>query len=107
MGGGPIELSKCLRGGPRFVMEIRRNDQRRTLRGVLTKRPANWEQNMVVELSGIESMVGQSGSVSKVSVGARGQMPMSGMMRARMPSPEPLPALLPPSLGYGVGVYPF
>ena len=32
---------------------------------------------------------------------------MTGMIRTRMPLPEPLPALLPPSLGYGVGVYPF
>ncbi len=29
------------------------------------------------------------------------------MIRTRMPVPEPLPALLPPALGYGGGVYPF
>src|SRR2546423_3105152 len=107
MRGGSVQWSKWLRAGSPFVLQIRRNDQRRMLRGVLAKRPANWEQNMVVQLSGIESMMGQSGSVSKVGIGPRGQMPMTGMIRTRMPLPEPLPALLPPSLGYGVGVYPF
>jgi S1-C subfamily serine protease len=107
MRGGSVQLNKWLRAGAPFVLQIRRNDQRRTLRGVLAKRPPDWDQNLVVEVSGIETMVGQSGSVSKVGVGSRGQMPMTGMIRTRMPSPEPLPALLPRSLGYGAGVYPF
>jgi S1-C subfamily serine protease len=38
---------------------------------------------------------------------ARPQMQRAGMIRTRMPVPEPLPALLPPALGYGGGIYPF
>src|SRR2546426_1147100 len=34
-------------------------------------------------------------------------MPIAGMIRTRVPVPEPLPSVLAPALGYGGGVYPF
>ena len=100
MRGGSVELSKWLKAGAPFVLRIRRNDATRVIRGTLGRRPENWEQNMVVELTVPQILQERSGAI------ARPQMQRTGMIR-RMPVPEPLPALLPPALGYGGGVYPF
>jgi S1-C subfamily serine protease len=101
MRGGSVELSKWLKAGAPFVLRIRRNDATRVIRGTLGRRPENWEQNMVVELTVPQILQERSGAI------ARPQMQRTGMIRTRMPVPEPLPALLPPALGYGGGVYPF
>jgi S1-C subfamily serine protease len=102
MRGGSVELTKWLKVGAPFVLRVRRNDKIRVVRGTLGKRPDGWEPNMVVELSAAEMMEMRSGAIARP--------PMeNGMIRARtrMPVPEPLPALLPPALGYGGGTYPF
>lgn len=101
MRGGTVELSKWLRAGAPFVLKVRRNDATRTIRGTLGRRPENWEQNMIVELSVPEIMKQRSGAIG------RAPMPVGGMIRARVPVPEPLPSVLAPALGYGGGVYPF
>jgi S1-C subfamily serine protease len=101
MRGGSVELSKWLKVGAPFVLRIRRNDEIRVIRGTLGRRPDNWEPNMVVELTVPEIMQERSGSI------AHAPMQTTGMIRTRMPVPEPLPSLLPPALGYGGGVYPF
>lgn len=100
MRGGSIELSKWLRAGAPFVLKIRRNDATRVIRGTLARRPENWDQKMVVELTVPEIMERQSGSV------ARPLIRRAGSMRS-MPSPDPLPSVLGPALGYGGAVYPF
>jgi S1-C subfamily serine protease len=100
MRGGSVELSKWLKVGAPFVLRIRRNDAIRVIRGTLGKRPENWEPNMVVELTVPQILAQRTGTI------ARPQLQRAGMIR-RMPVPEPLPALLPPALGYGGGVYPF
>jgi membrane-associated protease RseP (regulator of RpoE activity) len=87
------------------VLKIRRNDRTRLLRGTLAKRPDDWDQKFVVEMSQQNSakdqIVMRSRSLSRD--------PMTGVMgvRTRVPSPEPLPAVLAPALGWGGGVYPF
>ncbi len=101
MRGGTLELNKWLRAVAPFVLKVRRNDVTRTIRGTLGRRPDNWEQNMIVELSFPEIMRRRNGAI------ARPQMPMTGMVRTRVPVPEPLPSVLAPALGYGGGVYPF
>jgi S1-C subfamily serine protease len=101
MRGGSVELSKWLKVGAPFVLRIRRDDATRVIRGTLGRRPENWEQNMIVKLTVPEIMEQGSGAI------ARAPMQRIGMIRTRMPVPEPLPALLPPALGYGGGVYPF
>jgi S1-C subfamily serine protease len=100
MRGGSVELGKWLKAGAPFVLRIRRNDAIRVIRGTLGKRPENWEPNMVVELTVPQILAERTGAI------ARPQLQRAGMIR-RMPVPEPLPALLPPALGYGGGVYPF
>lgn len=102
MRGGSVELAKWLKVGAPFVLRIRRNDKIRVIRGTLGRRPDNWDQHMVVELKMPEIMEMRSRALARA--------PMeNGMIRAqsRMPTPEPLPALLPPALGYGGGTYPF
>jgi S1-C subfamily serine protease len=101
MRGGTMELNKWLRAGAPFVLKVRRNQTTRTIRGTLGRRPQNWEQNMIVELSVPDIMRQRSGAI------ARQPMPMAGMVPARVPVPEPLPSVLAPALGYGSGVYPF
>ena len=61
MRGGTVELSKWLRAGAPFVLKVRRNDATRTIRGTLGRRPENWEQNMIVELSVSEIMKQRTG----------------------------------------------
>ena len=102
MRGGTMELNKWLRAGAPFVLKVRRNNATRTIRGTLGRRPANWESNMIVELSVPEIMGQRSGTMTR-------PMPRAGMIRtqARMPVPEPLLSVLAPALGYGSGVYPF
>ena len=105
MRGGSIELAQWLKVGAPFVLKIRRNDQTRILRGTLTKRPADWEQRMVVE------MTQQMRVNDRLDMRSRSMSrePMTGMMsvRSRVPNPEPLPAVLAPALGWGGSVYPF
>ncbi len=105
MRGGSIELTQWLKVGAPFVLKIRRNDRTRILRGTLARRPADWEQKMVVEMTQQMSVKDQlamrSGSLSRD--------PMTGVMgvRSRVPTPAPLPTVLAPALGWGSGVYPF
>jgi S1-C subfamily serine protease len=101
MRGGSVELSRWLKAGAPFVLKIRRNDATRVVTGTLERRPANWEQKMIVELSMPEIMERQTGSI------ARAPMQRTTMIRSRMPAPEPLPQVLLPALGYGGGIYPF
>ena len=99
MRGGTMELNKWLRAGAPFVLKVRRDQATRTIRGTLGRRPQNWEQNMIVELSVPEMIRQRSGTMTRP--------PMAGMVRTRVPVPEPLPSVLAPALGYGSGVYPF
>jgi C-terminal processing protease CtpA/Prc len=106
MRGGSIELAQWLKVGAPFVLKIRRNDKTRVLKGRLARRPADWEQRMVVEMSQQMSVKDRldmrSGSVSREPMD-------NGMLRvrSRVPAPAPMPTVLAPALGYGGGVYPF
>lgn len=101
MRGGSVEISRWLKAGAPFVLKIRRNDATRVIRGTLERRPENWEQKMIVELSMPEIMERQTGSI------ARAPMQRTAVIRSRMPAPQPLPQVLLPALGYGGGIYPF
>jgi S1-C subfamily serine protease len=101
MRGASLELAKWLRVGSPFVLKIRRNDVTRVLRGKLARRPDDWDAKMVVELTTPEAFEQRSGSIS------RQQTPGMMRVRQRMPTPEPLPLVLAPALGYGGSVYPF
>lgn len=101
MRGGSMELRRWLKAGSPFELRIRRNDATRVVKGTLGRRPNNWEEKFIVELSMPEIMARRSGSV------ARAPMQRTAIIRSRMPAPEPLPQVLLPALGYGGGIYPF
>ena len=102
MRGGALELSNWLKPGAPFELRLRRNDRIHTVRGVLERRPDNWQQVVTVEISPAEQRIMRSG----------GEVPATGMQRttyriARTPSPARLPSVLVPALGFGGGLYPF
>ena len=99
MRGASTGLSKWLKVGAPFVLRIRRNDEVKFIRGTLDRRPANWKENLVLELTVPQIMERQSGSIARAPI-------ERVRMLQRMPTPEPL-SVLPPALGYGGGVYPF
>jgi len=103
MRGGSVELEKWLKVGAPFNLTIRRNDKTRMLKGKLGRRPRDWDQRMMVQLSVDQIMERQSGTLSKVPA----EKIAIKRIGDRMPRPEPLPTLLTPALGYGSGVYPF
>src|SRR5438105_8385753 len=92
MRGGSVALAKWLRVGAPFVLKIRRNDGTRVLRGKLDKRPDDWDQRMIVELSVPEGFEQRRGSIS------RAPQRMEMRVRQMMPMPEPLPVVLAPAL---------
>jgi len=102
MGGGALlQLKSWLRPGAPFVLQLRRNNQIRQVRGVLVERPEGWEEVNVVTLTPREAIEGQAGSMGG------GPMLTKVGTKRRMPAPEPLPTVLAPAMGYGGGVYPF
>src|SRR2546423_3304423 len=97
MRGGSVELAKWLTVGAHFVLKIRRNDVVRTLSGTLARRPPNWDQKMVVELSMPERMDLRERTLS------RGSDPGVMRVRTRVPTIEPMPAVFMPAPGFWGG----
>lgn len=100
MRGESLQLSKWLRPGAPFVLQLRRNDAIRVVRGTLGKRPENWEKRTVVELSMPERFEMRTMSPAREPTSG------GGVMKVRMPAPPPSSVLL-PALGFGGGLYPF
>ena len=103
MRGGSVELEKWLKVGAPFNLTIKRNDKIRMLTGKLARRPRDWDQRMMVQLSVDQIFERQAPTLSKVPA----EKIAIKRIGDRMPTPEPLPTLLTPALGYGSGVYPF
>ena len=102
MRGGAVQMKKWLKPGAPFVLQLRRNDQLKQVRGTLQSRPEGWKELAIVTLSPAQDIERRSGSI--------GGEPLPGpsrLIRTRVPSPEPLPDVLVPAMGYGRGVYPF
>jgi serine protease Do len=100
MRGGALQMQQWLRPGAPFVLELRRNDAVRLVRGTLGKRPKDWEKKVVVELTTPERIAMRTMSP------AREPTTSARIVRVPMPAPPPSSVLL-PALGYGEGVYPF
>jgi S1-C subfamily serine protease len=99
MRGGALQMSKRLRAGAPFVLELRRNDAIRMVRGTLARPPEDWEKKMRVELSMPERFEMRTLSPAR-------EPTSGGIVRVRMPAPPPSSVLL-PALGFGGGMYPF
>jgi S1-C subfamily serine protease len=100
MRGGSLQLSKRLRPGAPFVLQLRRNDAIRIVRGTLAKRPDDWEKKMRVEISMPERFEMRTMSPAREPTSG------GGLVGVRTPAPPPSSVLL-PALGFGGGMYPF
>ena len=102
MRGGAVQMKNWLKPGAPFVLQLRRNDVMREVRGIVGKPPEGWEELAIVTVTPrqeIESRVG--------TMGGGPLKPSRVTLRTRIPTPEPLPKVLAPAMGYGGGVYPF
>ncbi len=102
MRGGALHMKNWLKPGAPFVLQLRRNDRIREVRGTLGERPEGWEETALVTVSPRQEIERLAGSL-----GGEPLRPSRVTVRMRMPSPEPLPSVLVPALGYGDGVYPW
>lgn len=102
MRGGAIEMKKWLKPGAPFVLQLRRNDQIRQVRGILERRPEGWKEVAIISVTPGEDIERRAGSIGGEPLRSPGML-----VRTRVPSPEPLPSVLLPAMGYGRGVYPF
>jgi S1-C subfamily serine protease len=103
MRGTALQLKRWLKPGAPFVLQLRRNDQIREVRGTLGKRPEGWEEVNVVMVTPAQEMVRRAGSIG----GEPLPRPSNVTIRQqRLPSTQPL-RVLGPAMGYGGGVYPF
>jgi len=94
-----------MKPGAAFELRVRRNDGVRLVRGVLGRRPAGWEQRIVVQVSPNEQIFLRRRAEG---IAAGGGLQRAGMsVRTEGPTPPRLPSLLVPALGLGRGVYPF
>jgi S1-C subfamily serine protease len=101
MRGSALEMKSWLKPGAPFELQLRRNNQIKQVRGTLIERPEGWEEVNIVEVTPSEQIVRRAGSIGGEPLQQR------VAIRTRMPSPELLPRVLAPALGYGGGVYPF
>ncbi len=102
MRGGAVQMKNWLKPGAPFVLRLRRNDVVREVRGTIGKRPEGWEEVAIVTVTPGQEIERRAGSI-----GGDPLQPSRLLVRTRMPSPGPLPAVLAPAMGYGGGVYPF
>jgi S1-C subfamily serine protease len=105
MRGGTLRLSNWMKPGAAFELKVRRNDGVRLVRGVLGRRPAGWEQRIVVQVSPNEQIFLRRRADE---MAAGGGLQRAGMrVQTDGPTPPRLPSLLVPALGLGRGLYPF
>jgi len=102
MRGVAIQMKKWLKPGAPFVLQLRRNDRLKQVRGRLEQRPEGWREIVEVSISPRQEIERRAGTIGGEP------LPSPGMLvRTRVPSPEPLPTVLVQAMGYGRGVYPF
>ncbi|MFN2637374.1 MAG: PDZ domain-containing protein [Gemmatimonadaceae bacterium] len=108
MRGAALELRNWLREGTPFELRLRRNDDVRVVRGTLGRRPDNWEELTIVQVTPSDQiMLQRSGGAVGVGEPAEGVRRARVMLRRPEGSPPRLPSVLVPALGLGRGVYPF
>ena len=104
MKGSAMALRKWLQPGSSFVVKLRRDGVAKQVRGIIGKRPADFDNSVTLiwtsEGSGGMNMNGATG-MGGTGMGG----PVS--VRVRTPLPSKLPPVLAPSFTFGGGVYPF
>ena len=101
MRGSVLHLQNWLKPGAPFVLQLRRNDAVRVVRGTLGKRPPGWGRRTEIALNSSGDFPPRTRTATRAS----GQSPQRVMIRTPLPSKVP-PALI-PAFTFGAGVYPF
>ena len=101
MRGNAVQVRSWLKPGAPFVLQLRRNDAVRIVRGTLGRAPEGWEAKLSIDIrqSPTEAFVRKSGAPSR-------QPPQRVSIR-RTPMPSRVPSALIPAFTFGAGVYPF
>ena len=101
MRGGAVQMKNWLKPGAPFVLQLRRNDVMREVRGIVGKRPEGWEEVAIVTVTPRQELEQRAGTIG-------GGPLRPSRVAIRRQTPEPLlPKVLAPAMGYGGGVYPF
>ena len=96
MRGAAVEMKKWLKPGAPFVLQLRRNDVMREMRGIVGKRPEGWEEVAIVTVTPGQEIASRAGTFGAVPL-----KPSRVTLSRQMPAPEPLPQVLAPAMGYG------
>lgn len=101
MRGSVFQLRNWLKPGAPFVLQLKRNDGVRVVRGTLGRAPEGWEKRVVIDLRPSEVFERRTRTPART--------PMSGPQRVMVPTPLPsrVPSALLPAFTFGAGVYPF
>jgi S1-C subfamily serine protease len=100
MKGSAMALRNWLRPGSSFVVRLRRDGAAKQVRGVIGKRPSDFDQTVTLIWTTEGDRVSEMG-------GGGGAMGGPVSVRVRTPLPSKLPPVLAPSFTFGGGVYPF
>ena len=101
MRGSVFQLRNWLKPGAPFVLQLKRNDGIRVVRGTLGRAPEGWEKKVVIDLRPSEVFV------RRTRTPARTPLPAPQRVMVRTPLPSRVPSALIPAFTFGTGVYPF
>jgi|SRR5687768_4333652 len=101
MRGSVFQLRNWLKPGAQFVLQLKRNDGVRVVRGTLGRAPEGWEKRVVLEVRPTEAFE------RRTRTAARPTLPPAQRVVARPPLPSRVPSALIPAFTFGAGVYPF
>jgi len=103
MRGSVFQLKHWLKPGAPFVLQLKRNDGVRIVRGTLGRPPQGWDRKISINITPTPAEVFErkTRTVTRPPYGSTTRV----MLRTPMPSPVP-PALI-PAFTFGPGVYPF
>jgi S1-C subfamily serine protease len=101
MRGNAFQVRNWLKPGAPFVLQLRRNNAVRIVRGTLGRAPEGWESKILIDIrpSPAEAFVRKSGTPSRP--------PAQRVSIRRTPMPSRVPPALIPAFTFGAGVYPF
>jgi len=101
MRGSVFQLKNWLKPGAPFVLQLKRNDGVRVVRGTLGRAPEGWERRVVIDLRPSQVFVRRTQTPSRTP------MPSAQRVMIRTPLPSSVPPALIPTFTFGPGVYPF
>lgn len=101
MRGSVFQLRSWLKPGAPFVLQLKRNDGVRVVRGTLGRAPEGWEKRVVIDVRPSEVFV------RRTRTPARNPLPAPQRVMIRTPLPSRVPEALIPNFTFGSGVYPF